>query len=301
MNWKTKAVMHWILSYVPLGDEIHFRIQKSITKSLPRPLYRLRNGIMHATNHVESFRRHTDKDIGSANLFEFGAGADLFVQLLLYSFGVNRQLTVDLHPLLKTELVNDSIKKIDEMKLDSPRRLPKRVLGNDTARELKEFYGIDYRAPFDARNTGLADNSVDFIISSETVQFIPKPDLIEILFECHRILKPDGLFSLSINCDDIYAYTDASISQYNFLQYSEIAWRFYSPPKLFQNRLRYKDYLSILRITGFVLLEAHPLEVTGDQLKALKTVHFDSGFKGYSSEELAIRRAHLVLRKGVKS
>jgi hypothetical protein len=297
MNWRTKSLMHWILSYAPYGDEIHYFIQKNITKTLPRPEYRLQNGLMHARNHVKSFQQYAQGDIDSASIFDIGAGADLFVQLLLYSFGVNSQTTVDLYRLLKTELVNNSIEKIGQMRPDPFRRLPEQFVGNAIVKELKAFYGIDYRAPFDARRTGLPDNSVDFIISSETVQFVPKQDLVQILIECHRILTRNGLVSLSINCDDVYSYADTSISSYNFLQCSEFAWRFYSPPKLFQNRLRHSDYVSLFKSTGFEVLEDKTLEVTEDQLKMLKALQLDDKFQEYSFEELAVRRAHLVLRK----
>jgi len=298
MNWKMKALMHWILSYCPYGNEIQYWIQKNVTKTLPRPSYRLENGLMHATNHTRSFWRYSDRDIETASIYEFGAGADMYVQLLLYSYGFNRQITVDLNRLLKAELVNDSINKIREMGLNSLPRIPDKFLGNgDTVNELKKFYGIDYRAPFDARKTGLPDDSVDLIVSSETVQFIPIDDLTKILAECRRILKPEGILSLSINCDDIYGYVDPSISTYNFLRYSEFTWRFYNPPKHFQNRLRHWDYLALAKRVGFEVLEDNFVPVTKDELKILKKIKLHPKFREYPFEDLAIRIAHFVLRK----
>ncbi|HMK34042.1 MAG TPA: methyltransferase domain-containing protein [Desulfomonilaceae bacterium] len=297
MNWKAKALLHWMLSYAPLGNEIHYVIQRNVTKTLPRPAYRVENGLMHARNHMKSFSRYADRDIEDASVYEFGAGADMFVQLLLYSFGINRQVTVDLNKLLKTELVNDSIRKIENMSPDSFRRTPEKLVGNDGVEDLRKFYGIAYRAPFDARSTGLADQSVDFIVSSETVQFIPRKDLEEILIECHRVLKKNAIVSLSINCDDIYAYVDPSISVYNFLQYSDSLWRLYNSPKHYQNRLRHLDYLRLFASTGFEVVEDDCAEVTKQEADALKKITLDAKFQDYPLEELAVRTAHFVLRK----
>ncbi|AFM25394.1 class I SAM-dependent methyltransferase [Desulfomonile tiedjei] len=301
MHWKAKALLGWILAYTPSGDRIHYWMQKNVSRSLPRPEYRIQNALMHATNHVKAFRQYGDRDIGEASLFEFGAGWDMFVQLLLYSFGVNHQITVDLYRWLKAELVNDSIKKIGQMELDSVRRIPEKLMHEDRlVEELKEFYGIDYRAPFDARRTGLVHSSVDFIVSSETVQFVPQADLLEIFSECHRILQPKGIVGLTINCDDIYAYVDSSISVYNFLQYSDFAWRFYNPPSFGQNRLRYADHLSLLKSTGFEILQDNARDVTEDELNAVATLRLDTKFQDYSLQDLAMRRGYLVLcRKSV--
>ncbi len=57
-----------------------------------------------------------------------------------------------------------------------------------------------------------------------------------------------------INVLDYYANFDRSISGYNFLRYSEGAWRLLNSPLSYQNRLRLSDYRRIHRWSGFTLL-----------------------------------------------
>ena len=60
------------------------------------------------------------------------------------------------------------------------------------ARDLENF-GIFYKAPFDARMTKLLDASIDACVSTDTFEHIPKDEILEILKELKRILKPGGI------------------------------------------------------------------------------------------------------------
>src|SRR5207253_9552486 len=65
-------------------------------------------------------------------------------------------------------------------------------------RMLQECFGIEYRAPCDARRTALGDGSVDYITSTNTLEHIPADDLPAILRECHRLLTPGGFLSYRV-------------------------------------------------------------------------------------------------------
>jgi predicted SAM-dependent methyltransferase len=246
---------------------------------------------------MNSFERHTDCPLEKAVLFEFGAGWDLPIEFLFFAGGVNRQVIVDLNRLVKKELLNDSIKRIGEMGLKTLDRFPERLIEGDVEQELRENYGIDYRAPWDARNTGLAASSIDMVTSTETLQHIPVPDLSQILAECHRILKPGGLISAAITYDDHYSFSDRHISAYNFLQYSEDAWQLYNPPNHYQNRLRHVEYIRLFKQAGFSLLEEEPRYGSDEELEILGHLRIDTRFRSLSLDELAIHESHLAFKK----
>lgn len=296
MNWKLKALAYAVLSYVPYGIEIHYQLQRNVTKTIPISDIALHRALRQARRHVSGFRAYHGQDLSDSTWFEFGTGWDLAVQLCLYCFGVHRQVSVDVNRLLRQEVVNDVVLRIQKMNEYDLKRMPDKLIMGDLAGELESYYGIRYMAPMDARDSGLDPNCIDMITSTLTVQHIPRQDLVGILKECHRILKADGLLSIFANYQDHYAVADDRISPYNFLRYSDRMWRLYNSPLLFQNRLRHSDYISVFRECGFDILEVSSENDSGYDENILATMPIASRFQRYSVEELAITKGYFLLR-----
>jgi hypothetical protein len=94
-----------------------------------------------------------------------------------------------------------------------------------------------------------------------------------------------------------YSYFDKGISSYNFLQYSDKSWRFFSPMLHYQNRLRHIDYLNLFREMGFEILEERLKKGTEADLKAIEQLPLAKRFRKYSLCELAVHNAFIVVRK----
>src|SRR5262249_49783064 len=71
--------------------------------------------------------------------------------------------------------------------------------------------GIEYRAPGDARRTGLAPGALDVVFSNSVLEHIPGEAIGEIFAEAHRVLAPGRIMFHSVNCGDHYAYADSRI------------------------------------------------------------------------------------------
>jgi SAM-dependent methyltransferase len=80
-----------------------------------------------------------------------------------------------------------------------------RVIGVDvsesTCRHARNKYGLDAR-PGTAEKIPLSDNSVDVIVSFETIEHVPNP--IGFLDECVRILTPGGRLIISTPDEEVY-------------------------------------------------------------------------------------------------
>src|SRR5262249_13944634 len=150
--------------------------------------------------------------------YEFGAGWDLASPLSFWALGVGRQVLVDIRDLLRLATLNHTIGLFGQISVELPRR-PGGALA--ALSELGPRYGIEYRAPCDARQTGLLARSLDCVTSSNTLEHVPPEDIRAILRECHRCLRDDGVMSFLIDYQDHYSYFDANISGYNFLRYSD--------------------------------------------------------------------------------
>src|SRR5439155_11995486 len=104
--------------------------------------------------------------IAEATFFEFGVGWDMTNPIALSILGVGRQIVVDLQALARPELIDDVLLRMAEVDgFDEPRLRWFRDVSavalreQDPAGKLRHL-GIDYRAPADARATGLPEGSI---------------------------------------------------------------------------------------------------------------------------------------------
>ena len=287
---------------MPFGHEVHYKVQTRISKTLPITDEKFVEAFEFAKKHIEAFRIYHGGDISKASFYEFGAGRDLAIPLSLYAQGVQKQTLVDINKLLRVELVNATLEKLQRLgnRLGIG-KIPIKLLptdGNQWIGLLEELYGIKYAAPFDARDTGLEPGSFDFITSTNTLEHIPPNDILLILKECHRLLKSDGRLSFVIDYQDHYSYFDPRIGIYNFLQYSSSRWKIFNPPLHYQNRLRHLDYCEISQKCDFDLEKQELPELSSATFRNLESLRLHSSFaEQYLPEQLAIPRSHMLLRK----
>ncbi|MDQ4133713.1 MAG: methyltransferase domain-containing protein [Actinomycetota bacterium] len=298
MNWKAKALLQQAFSVVPGGHHANFFFQQHITRRLPMSDAKLEEVLELAGHHASMLRSHSSMPFSEATFFEFGAGWDMAMPLALYCLGAERQTVVDIRPLRRAELVSDTVARLASRAEPAGDhwRGPIRATGS-SVEDVLAAHGITYRAPCDARDTGLPSGSVDFVTSTKTLEHIPGADIDAILHECHRLLRPDGVMSMHIDYQDHYSYFDRSISVYNFLRYGERQWRRYNPSLHFQNRLRHSEYVAMFEKAGFELLDEQRVDGTPDDLEAIASLPPATPFSIFDPADLAVRGARLVLRK----
>src|SRR5690606_7554709 len=151
-----------------------------------------------------------------------------------------------------------------------------------------EAANVEYRAPCDARATGLPAGSFDLVTSTSVLEHIPPADLPAVLAECRRLLRRDGVCSFQVDYKDHWCYFDRSISHHNFMRYTEREWRRYNPPLHYQNRLRHSDYVRLFEEAGFTV-EADP------QVEDLPDFPLAPEFRRYDEPDLRTTRAWFVL------
>jgi len=303
MDWRCKGIVQSSLSCVPiLGEELNYFLQRYVSRKIPTSNSAFMASLGRASKHLSAIQRHSTRSIDSAIFFEFGAGWEMTVPLAFYSFGVNRQIVIDKRKLMKTELVRDTVKKFEEATSSEIRRKPAMIPnGRDARAVLEDCYGITYRAPCDAAQTGLEPSTIDYITSTSTMEHIPIDTLRAILVECRRILRQGGLMSAIIDYDDHYSYFDAKISRYNFLKYSEPFWMMFNSELHFQNRLRHPDYTDLFRAAGFEIVEEQLKPAEEVELRAIAQLPLATRFRSYNIQDLAVHSAIIVARKTTKN
>jgi len=303
INWVFKGLLQSAISNLPQSEKINYFFQRRITKNFPSSKKYVLNKALEAVRHFNYFEKYNlHNKVSDLVFYEFGAGWDLNVPLAFYMLGIDHQLTVDLNPHLRFELFNNALKLLDENRKEIEEKAGRELRNFKKVRfnnlvEIKDGLGIEYLAPFDARNTKLADNSVDYISNTVVLQNIPSRDLLPILLESYRILKKGGIFSCLIDLVDHFRYSDPKHSRFNFLKYSDFIWNFFNSSLLYQNRLRYPQYIDIISQTDFEILETSINRPTPDEIEFIKKLRINKQFKIFSPEELGIKSFWIVLRR----
>jgi SAM-dependent methyltransferase len=278
MDWRAKSRIIGVIERLPLSGRIYYLLQRHVTRSIPRSASSIEGVIADEKRHLGSFRQHTCRDLPDT-VFEFGAGWDLCGAIVRHSLGVKQQRMVDLNRLASTWQINHVIAYLG---------------GAQPLAGLADLadMGITYSAPFDARETGYPDGSIDLIASTNTLEHIPQDDLRAILKEGRRILAPGGIMSMGVDYSDHYSHADGSIGPHNFLQFSEAEWEAHQHDHHYQNRLRHKDYAQMFREAGLTILHEEEFVPKDAALPRL-----DSRFESYTAGELLPTSGYFVLAK----
>jgi len=298
LNWRLKALAQTLFSVVPRGQSLNYLMQRHVTRSVPSRPEVISADITGFGEYLTDFARLTSTDLQTAVFYEFGAGIDLVGPLVMYCLGVNRQIVVDIRRLARPWLIKTAMQTICDLRPKDARRLPSppSVDSADFFASLRERYGIDYLAPADARATSLADNCIDCVTSTRTLEHIPPADIKKILVECRRLTRATGLIISRIDYQDHYSYVDPSLTVYNFLHFSDPQWRIWNPALQYQNRLRHSDYQRLFEASGWQVIEERRRPVTREDLAALESVAVHKRFSHYDPEDLATRGAVFIAR-----
>ena len=244
VNWRVKGLLFQAFDKLPFGQALYFLVQKHVTKTVPRRLSPTADTASCFIEHAAAMRERWGDTLPARRIFEFGAGWDLYGNLVLWCYGIERQVVYDLTEYARAEEINVVIRHLARDPPPGAARTPRHEVqpGPGWAADLARRYGIVYTAPADAGRTPFPDASFDAVVTTSVFEHLPRAAIDTLLTEHRRILKDDGLMLHAIDYSDHYAHSDGAIGGYNFLRFSSAAWRFYSPPIHYQNRLRHDDY-----------------------------------------------------------
>ena len=242
INWRLKSLIYWFLYFI-FFKKILFFIQKKITKRAYSSL-----GVMFYAYklHYNSLKKYKSKKI-----LEFGAGKSLEQNIYLTFKFNNRinQTVIDIDKMIDFNLLNFA-----KNQLQKKIKLSFKTKNIRNLEDLKNILNIKYYAPINIIDLNEKEK-FDAIISTNVIEHISKKHFEIILEKFRKIVKNDGILSFVIDYSDHYAHTDKNISSTNFLKYSELEFKKYNTPLLFQNRLRHYDYIDIFKNKKFKILK----------------------------------------------
>jgi len=293
VGWRAKALAFNMLDRMPWGDRLYYRLQRHVTRTLPRRLVPTADTARVALRHLDVLRRH-GTDLAAVTILELGAGWDLHSALIAWCLGAERQVAVDVRPWARAEAINAVVAHLRRDPPPGHRRLPGAVVAQRTlGPDLLAHYGIRYLAPLDAAATGFPAASIDVVLSTSVLEHVPSAALAPILAETRRVIRPDGLASHTVDWSDHYSHADPAITPYNYLRFGEAAWRWANPAIHHQNRLRAPEHRALFAAAGFRVATEEPWHGKPADLAAVP-VH--PRFVGHDRADLLALGSHFLLR-----
>jgi SAM-dependent methyltransferase len=267
VNWRTKAAIQRALSRLPIGsEETYYQLQRRFG-NLRRPESPL-SMFRDAAAPIFAELRDYGCPVEGARVLEVGTGHRIHMPLAFYLAGAGSIVTLDLHPILKRDLVMQAVAELIEhqdevarlfQSIANPEAVSRRLSKLADARSFQELASImrlEYLSPADATATKLPDHSVDIHFSYTVFEHIPGPVLVSILREASRVVTASGLICHHIDLSDHYSHADPSIGKINFLKFSSEQWSSIDNDRFgYQNRLRADDYASIYKEAGQRILK----------------------------------------------
>lgn len=154
-------------------------------------------------------------------------------------------------------------------------------------------------------NTDLNEKPIkkaDLVFSRFVLEHITPSDIIGI----HKKLKitsPGAYIIHMISPSDHRAYIDKSLSNQDFLRYSEEQWKKKQTRFDYHNRLRLPQYLQIFSELEYeiLLLESESAKTNSEIHKKFKSVPLHNDYKAYTDDELTAGSINIVLKLSTNS
>jgi hypothetical protein len=304
-SWLLKATVQGAISPLPGCDRLNYLLQKHVTGNVVLSEQGFEGKVAQCQRHIVSCRTSGGGDGLPSLALELGTGWYPIVPVGLVLAGVERVVTIDVSPLLDLERAR-TVLELYASQLQSGRLrslLPEIDSGraeaviaaaaDHTARdagELLERLGIRVLVG-DARESGLPAGSVELFVSNNTLEHIPPGVLRELMAEFRRLAAAGAVMDHFVDMSDHYAHFDRTISEFNYLRYSERVWRVFNNRLQYQSRLRLSDYRRVVEEAGFA-----PIAEEGDRgaPEELARVRLARPFRHYALEDLLVLRTWIT-------
>jgi hypothetical protein len=304
-KWLLKAAAQKAVSYLPAAHHVNYLVHKYITKGKHLPEEFFTDRLSHFTNHyrfLKQFHPHPEPQL---NVLELGTGWHPIVPIAFFLSGHTDIITIDIRPQLFPEMLDQTISwflklndagrlsqfipELKPEKLETLRKIASKVLVQEPKETLRQLHIQAWN--LDARQLPLPDGSRDLFVSNNVLQDIP-PIIMEGIFaEFRRAAKSNSLHSHFVDMSDMFCHFDPSITNLNFLQFSESTWQLLTNKLQTQNRERIPYYRELFNRAGLHIKE----EVNNyANLSDVRKLKLHPKFQSLPVEDVAVLHSHLV-------
>ena len=278
--WRMKIGAKLVLSRLPVDYGFWQRVGWFRLGDMDNPEY----AFAVVKRHFE--RANSTRNYEGLVALEVGPGDSVCSAMIAFAFGVRATVLVDAGRFARkdSEPYRAMAVYLEERGFAIP-RLDETTTMEDMLRSCNAQYLTGGLASLRA----LPKESVDFVWSHHVLEHIKRCELVDVMRELRRILRPGGVCSHSVDLKD--NLSDAL----NNLRFSERVWEspFMARSGFYTNRLRYSEMRDMFRRTGF---EVDVIEATRwDELPTPRQKMSDE-FRRFSDEDLLVSEFEVLLR-----
>lgn len=284
-----KTIAFNLLDLLPnkLGYFIYHQLQRKSFKNIETNIRANENSYLVIKNMLKK----TNIEIIEKHVLEIGSGwLPLMPYLLKINETINKISTYDIN----CHYSNKRISKIDSYYNANNKRNFNYLFKNGY--RLPSF--IEYY-PNESIINAVNNQDIKLFFSRFVLEHIP-PDKIKAMHsKLFNDMRRDAAILHLISPSDHRAYSDKTLSHYDFLQYSQKQWNRIQTKFDYHNRLRLPQYIAIFKEIGFEISYLEYDKVPKDTLKykQFKTLNIHSDFKPFSEEEILASSINILLKK----
>ena len=306
-RWWIKAAIQRGISLLPGRNYWNEWFQEHVTRSLECTAGRFESQLKKSRTHLEYYRTHASgcRSV-PRTVLELGTGWHAVFPVAMFLAGVDEIWTWDIARLIKRRRLRRAldhfVSRAANHRLSQllPYARPERVaqLAAAAAEDWSDPYALLRQLNIhamvgDARHSELPGETIDLIASTDVLEYISRDVLLGLFDEFQRMAAPHGVMSHLVDMIDEYSFFDSSITPFNFLKFSDRAWRLINNSIIPLNRLRVSDFRECFREAGFTVVQE---VVTRGTPEALASIRLASRFARYDPSDLLILTAWFVAR-----
>lgn len=286
MNHKQKSLIFNFLDVFParIGFFLYHKLQNIFSKDTIE--YKI-DSTKKSYETMESILKNNNFELSDKNVAEIGSG---WIPILPYFFKFAGNTNS-----VKTYDINRHYNSAEILKLNRIFIERYNVFKTNFTTNFNLPESVQYFPNTDIANGNL--DNIDLVFSRFVLEHVPPNILRDIHNKFAENLKKGSYILHLISPSDHRAYSDSSISMYDFLKYSQEEWNSIQTKFDYHNRLRLPQYISIFKEKFDVVSVSYESCKTGSaQHDKFKLLNIHDDFKMFTDEELTAGSINILLK-----
>jgi hypothetical protein len=283
---RRKKLVLTILNKLPsrLGYHFYHLIQRKSFHSIDAMVTANTKSIQIVKNILNKYNIH----LNNQKVIEIGSGWLPIMPFLFKSkLKISKIISYDINSHYNNKNILLTSKYFEEVKFKFIKSLNL---------NLPDF--IDYYPKTNIINTTIEDG-VRLIFSRFVLEHVIPSDIRKMHQKFYEELNDDVKILHLISPSDHRAYSDKTISYYDFLKYTPKEWNKIQTKFDYHNRLRLPEYLEIFKNIGFKILhiDFDTVDKTSDKYLKYKQLNLHSDYQKFSEKEILAGSICVLLEK----